>query len=105
MEKEKSTRKRRPASTLEARENRLIALALDRAEEKLINGTATSQLICHFLELASSKERTKQKLIEEQVKLASAKTNAIQSAQNMDEMYREAMAAFSVYSGRPNDYD
>lgn len=106
MGKEKSTRKRRPASTLEARETQLIALALDNAERKLRDGTASSQMICHFLDLASTKERTRQKLMETQVQLAMAKTEAIQSSKNMEEMYREAMAAFSTYSGRPtNDYD
>lgn len=53
----KTTSKSRPATTPEARENQLIALAMDEAERKIREGTASSQLICHFLKLGSEKER------------------------------------------------
>ena len=48
---------RRPALTPEARENQLISLAVDLAEKQLQEGTASSQVITHYLKLGSTKER------------------------------------------------
>ena len=50
MKKEKNSkceRKIRPALTPEARENQMIALAVDLAEKQLLEGTASSQVITH----------------------------------------------------------
>ena len=44
-----------PVMTPEARENQLISLAIDLAEQQLRNGTASSQVITHYLKLGSSK--------------------------------------------------
>ena len=47
----KETRKIRPALSPEARENQLIDLAVNLAEQQLLDGTASSQVITHFLKL------------------------------------------------------
>ena len=44
-------RKIRPALTPEARENQLIALAVDLVEKRLIEGTASSKETTHLLKL------------------------------------------------------
>ena len=92
--------KRRPALTPEAREQQMISLAMDLAEEQLRNGTATSQVITHYLKLGSSKERLEQQILAEQKDYLEAKTQAIQSAQRVEELYNEALSAMREYSGQ-----
>ena len=88
-----------PAMTPEARENQLISLAVDLAEKQLKEGRASSQVICHYLKLASSKEKLEKELLEKQVELAAAKTEMIQSAKRTEELYRNALNAMKSYSG------
>lgn len=100
-----STRKMRPALTPEAREKQMISLAMDQAEKQLLEGTASSQVICHFLKLASSKEKLEKERLEEENKLLRAKAEAIKSAETSEELYRNAIKAFSRYSGHGNEGD
>lgn len=100
----------RPALTPEARENQLIYLATNLAEQQLRDGTASSQVITHYLKLGSSKEKLEQEILRENKKLLTAKTEAIQSAKRVEELYTEAIAAMRQYSGNgviedePEDY-
>ena len=71
-----SSRKRRPALTPEARENQMISLAVDLAEKQLREGTASSQVITHYLKLSTSKERLERDILEKQKELSTAKTEA-----------------------------
>lgn len=91
--------RRRPATTPEARENQMISLAVDLAEQQLLNGTASSQVITHFLKLGSTKERIEKEILEKQKELISAKTESIQSAQRIEELYTNAIEAMKRYSG------
>lgn len=92
-----TTRKTRPALTPEAREKQLIALAIDAAEQQLLDGSASPSVITHFLKLASSKEKLEKELLEKQVELAAAKTEAIKSAERIEELYSEALKAMRQY--------
>ena len=93
-------KKMRPALTPEARENQLISLAVDLAERQLLEGTASSQVITHYLKLGSTKERLeKEKLIEEN-KLLRAKTENFQSMKRVEELYAEALNAMRNYAGQ-----
>ena len=93
-------KKMRPALTPEARENQLISLAVDLAERQLLEGTASSQVITHYLKLGSTKERLeKEKLIEEN-KLLRAKTENLQSMKRVEELYAEALKAMRDYAGQ-----
>lgn len=104
--KNKPSRSRlRPATTPEARENQLIALAVDLAEQQLRDGTASSQVISHFLKMASSKERLEREMMMEQKKLLEAKTEAIQSAKRVEELYTKAMKAMRGYAGQDDEDD
>lgn len=98
-----ASRKSRPAITPEARENQLIAAAYDLAEQRLLDGTATSQEVVHFLRLGSTKSRVEKEILERQKELITAKTEALQSAQRVEELYANAMAAFRSYSGQPDE--
>ena len=90
----------RPALTPEARENQLISLAVDLAEQQLRDGTASSQVITHYLKLGSTKERIEKEILEKQKELISAKTDALQSAKRVEELYADAIKAFHKYSGQ-----
>lgn len=89
----------RPALTPEARENQLIYLATELAEQQLRDGTASSQVITHYLKLGSSKERIEKEILEKQKELISAKTESLQSAKRIEELYSNAIAAMRRYSG------
>ena len=98
--------KRRPALNPDARENQLIALAVDLAEKQLMEGTASSQVITHYLKLGSSEERIKREILERQKELITAKTEALQSQKRVEELYAEALKAMREYIGHgdPDDY-
>lgn len=101
----KSTRKprRRPATTPEEKEKRLIGMAMDLAEEKLADGTASSQLVCHFLKLGSSREALEQENLRERTTNLQAKTEAIHSDARIEELYKNAMDAMRVYTGHRSE--
>lgn len=92
-------RRSRPALTPEARENQLIALAIDRAEQQLLDGTASSQVITHYLKLGSTKERLEREKLERENELLRAKAESIQSAQRIEELYKNALDAMRSYRG------
>lgn len=107
METEDNTKSQRraPAKTLEARENQLIGLSVDLAEKQLLDGTASSQVITHFLKLGSTKERIEKEILEKQRDLLGAKTEAIKSAATIEELYTNAINAMRSYSGSSQDHD
>jgi len=93
-------RRRPPAKTPEARENQLVALAVDLAEAQLSKGTASSQVIAHFLKIGSTKDRVEKEILVLQKELIQAKTEAIQSAKKTEELYANALSAMRTYSGQ-----
>lgn len=94
-----STRERMPALTPEARENQMISLAMDAAEKQLRKGTASSQVITHFLKLGSSREELEKEKIRNETSLLGAKKRDIESNEQKNAVYKEALAAFKSYSG------
>ena len=97
--------KRRAAMSPEARENQLISEAVDLAEEQIINGTASSQVITHFLKLGSMKERLEREKLQNENELLKAKVKNLESAERSEEMYRKVINAMREYSGNGIDYD
>lgn len=93
-----STR-RPPATTPEARENQLIAKAVSLAERQLDDGTASAQIISHYLKLGSSREKLEQERLSKENSLLDAKREAIEAAQNIQELYKSALDAMRSYSG------
>lgn len=96
-------RRNRPAKTPEARENQLISLAYDLVEQRLRDGTATSQETTHFLKLGSTKERIEREILERQKELITAKTETLKSQKKVEDLYANAIAAFRSYSGQPEE--
>ena len=99
----KESKKMRPALTPEARENQMIFLATELAEQQLRDGTASSQVITHFLKLGSSKEKLEHEILEEQKKLISAKTEMLESSKRIEELYANAINAMREYGGHSDD--
>lgn len=100
-----TTRKIRPALTPEARENQMIALAVDLVEQRLLDGTASSQETTHFLKLGSMKNRLEMEKLQEENRLLKARTEALQSAKRVEELYSEAIKAMRRYSGQGSNDD
>lgn len=92
-------RKIRPALTPEARENQLISLAVDLAEKQLQEGTASAQVITHYLKLGSTKEQLEKEKLRNENLLIEAKTKSFQSMDELKTMYEEALIAMRNYSG------
>jgi len=90
----------RVSPTPEGREKQLISLTIDLAEAQIRAGTASSQVMTHFLKLASTKEELeKQKLVQENL-LLMAKTESLKSTKRSEELLSEALTAFGIYSGK-----
>jgi EAL domain-containing protein (putative c-di-GMP-specific phosphodiesterase class I) len=100
-----SLKKMRPALSPEARENQLVSLAVDLAEQQLRDGTASSQVITHYLKLGSTKERIEKEILEKQKELIEAKTQSLRSAQRIEELYTNALDAMRKYSGQGSSDD
>lgn len=100
-ERKKSTRaKRPPATTPEARENQLIDAAVNLAEKQIDAGTASAQVITHYLKLATNREKLEQKRLEMQIQLDEAKAESLGSEKKIEELYNNAMEAMRSYSGQ-----
>lgn len=96
----------RPALTPDAREKQMIALAVDEAEKRLLNGTASPQIIVHYLRLGTEKERLERERLALENKLVQAKTEAIESDRRSEELYLNAINAMKRYSGHGGEsYD
>lgn len=98
--------KMRPALSPEARESQMISLAVDLAEQQLRDGTASSQVITHYLKLGTTKEHIEREILEKQKDLLEAKAESIKSAKRVEELYTNALNAMRNYSGQgdPDDY-
>lgn len=93
----------RPALSPEMRETQLISLSMDLAEQKIRDGTASSQLITHFLKLGTTREQLELEKIKQENLLLQARTDAIQSAKHSEELYSEAIRAMRSYGYRPTE--
>lgn len=100
-----SQKKTRPALTEEAREQQLISLTIDLVEQRLKDGTASSQETTHFLKLASSKNRLDMEIREKEKELITAKTEALKAQEKLEETYAKAIKAFTTYRGDGDEED
>lgn len=105
--KERDTKKRgiRPGLTPEAREDQLVALATNLAEQQLLDGTASSQVISHFLKIGSTKERIEREILSKQKDLIVAKTETLKSEKRTEELYSNALNAMRRYAGQEVEDD
>ena len=99
--------KLRPALSPDSRENQMIALAMDLVEQRLRDGTASSQETTHFLKLASPKNKLEQEKLKLENELTAAKTKALANAEEIKVLYEEALKAMRRYGGHgdEDEYD
>lgn len=97
------SRKRPPATTPESRENQMISLAVDLAERQLQEGTASAQVITHYLKLGTTRESLEKEKLARENALLKAKSDAMASAKKVEELYGEALAAMRSYAGGGED--
>lgn len=83
----------------------MIALAVDLAEKQLEEGTASSQVITHYLKLATTRERLEKEKLKAENELLKAKTESLQSASRLEELYKNAVSAMRSYQGIDPDED
>lgn len=88
-----------PAKTMAGRENQLINLAVNLAEEKLRNGTASSQIITTLLNLATTKHQLENERLRSDLRVAEAKIKALEAQETSSDLYAKAIEAFRKYSG------
>lgn len=105
-----ANRPEEPALTLEDREDQLIALAVNLAEQRLRDGTASNQLISEVIKLGTTKERLQKEKLQRENDMLRAKTEAIEAQKHTDEIYLKALNAMRAYAGfevyvEDDDYD
>lgn len=103
MSAESERKRTRRGTTPEARELQLVALAVDLAEKQLLDGSASAQVITHYLKLGSTRERLEQQRIALENQLTAAKTKQIASDTELDKKITDAMEAMRRYSGNAPD--
>lgn len=97
--------RRRKAISPEARESQLVSLAIDLVEQRLMDGTASSQETTHFLKLASTKSRIEREILEKEKELITAKTEALRSQKRTEELMEAALRAMKSYTGNGDEDD
>lgn len=96
-----------PAMTPEDREDQLIALATNLAEQRLRDGTASNQLIAEIMRLGTTKERLQKEKLQRENEMLRAKTEAIMAQKSTDQLYKRALDAMRSYAGLTvsNDFE
>lgn len=92
-----------PATTPQAREDQLIAMAYELVEQRIRDGSATGTELVQILKWGSTKERLEKELMEKELQLKQAKTEALQSAKKVEELYEKAIDAMKSYGGMKDD--
>lgn len=96
---------RRPATSVEGREQQLVSAAVDLAEKQLQDGSASAQVITHYLKLGSTRERLEQERLGRENLLLEAKIENMASAKRVEELYEEAITAMRNYAGQIAEED
>lgn len=104
-EEQPSSRRRSPAKTPEERESMLVSMAMDRVEQQIADGTASSQLLTHFAKLGSSRERLEQERLRNENEVLRKKVKTMEAAVDVKNLMEDALAAFRGYTGRPVEDD
>lgn len=96
---------RPPAVTPEDRENQLISAAVDLAEKQILAGTASSQVVTHYLKLGSSRERLEQEKLKSENSLLATKREMMESEKRVEELIVNALEAMRAYTGHKSASD
>lgn len=100
---EPSAPRRRPATTPEAREKQMIAMAIDVAEEQMRDRTVSSQVLTHYLKLGTRQHELELEKLRYDTQFMQAKIESLESAKRVEAIYEEALAAMKSYTGQIDD--
>lgn len=108
MAVDRSKPKRRalpPPLTPEEQENQLIFKAMNLVEQQIDEGTASAQVLTHFLKLGSTREQLEQERLRQDNELLKAKVEQLQANSRMEEIYTNAILAMRSYQGVDDETD
>jgi hypothetical protein len=69
------------------------------------DGTASAQVITHYLKLGSTRERLEQQRLAHENALLEAKREALLSQQRIEDGYKQVIVALRSYNGYGEDAD
>lgn len=95
----------RPATNPKDREDEMINLAVDLAEQQLRDGTASTTVLVHYLKLGSTRGMLEQEMLENKTQMIKAQTESIKSSKRMEDLYNNALSAMRLYSGASGEQD
>jgi hypothetical protein len=98
-EDEGASKRRKPATSIESREQELASKAYDLAEEQIEGGTASSQVVTHFLKVGSRREQLEQQRMHHEIELMEVKKMALERESHVEELFTEAIKAMKSYTG------
>lgn len=93
----------RPALTPDGRMNQLVSLAFDLVEQRLRDGTASSQETTSIIKWSTAREQLETERVRKELALVDAKTQQLQAQANIEKLYTEAIKAMRTYSGQDID--
>jgi hypothetical protein len=105
IQKEEETTYEAPILTPEDAEDELVALAVNLARQRLIDGTASNQLVSDIIKRGTIKEQLQKEKLMRENELLKVKAEAITSMKTMEELYNNAINAMKTYSGETDDQD
>jgi hypothetical protein len=94
-----------PATTLEGREDQLIAIAMDLVERRIRNGTASAQETTHFLKQGSVRNQLEMNKLRQENEVLKTRVKEMESRASTEELAREALDAIRGYQGKDDDED
>ena len=95
-----------PAPVTEEEAEKLgVSLATKLALKQLQDGTASSQIITHFLKVGSLKEQAELEKTMREIDLLKAKKQALESQEEQDKKYQEVIKAIASYSGKDGEWE
>lgn len=101
----KTHKQRQPARSIQGREAQLVSIAMDVAEEQMLNGSASAQIINHFLKMGSTREELEQQKVKMELELLDARIEGTRSAKRVEELYEQAIHAMRTYAGQVEEED
>jgi hypothetical protein len=77
----------------------ITSMAMDLAEEQILSGRASAQVITHFLKLGTAREKLEQERLRQENLLMEAKIKNLESQEDVKVLYADALKAMRSYSG------
>lgn len=83
----------------------MVNLAYSAVQKRIEDGTASAMELVHFLKIGTTEHELQMRLLEAENELRAAKKAELESRQNVEELYKNALAAMRSYRGAPEDDD